>query len=107
MYGSVSRASTSARGDLPLDDYSSSMRERLVRYSTSCSYAGASRSTGCVHSETRIPPSSAAATPMRERSFSLNVNAETGHVTSIKIERRTGYQVLDVAALKALINWRF
>ncbi len=39
--------------------------------------------------------------------FLLNVNAKTGQVTSIKIERRTGYQILDVAALKALINWRF
>jgi TonB family protein len=39
--------------------------------------------------------------------FLLNVNAKTGQVTSIKIEKRTGYQLLDVAALKALINWRF
>ena len=39
--------------------------------------------------------------------FVLNVDAKTGQVTSIKIERRTGYQALDVAALKALINWRF
>jgi TonB family protein len=39
--------------------------------------------------------------------FLLNINAKTGQVTSIKIERRTGYQVLDVAALKALMNWRF
>jgi TonB family protein len=39
--------------------------------------------------------------------FLLNVNAKTGQVTSIKVERRTGYQVLDVAALKALIKWRF
>jgi TonB family protein len=39
--------------------------------------------------------------------FLLNVNAKTGQVTSIKIERRTGHQVLDVAALKTLINWRF
>jgi TonB family protein len=39
--------------------------------------------------------------------FALNVDAKTGQVTSIKIERRTGYQVLDVAALNALIKWRF
>ena len=39
--------------------------------------------------------------------FVLNVDAKTGQVTSIKIERRTGYQVLDVAALNALIKWRF
>jgi len=39
--------------------------------------------------------------------FLLNINAKTGEVTSIKIERRTGYQVLDVAALKALMKWRF
>ena len=39
--------------------------------------------------------------------FLLNVDVKTGQVRSIKIERRTGYQVLDVAALKALIQWRF
>src|SRR5436309_1402854 len=39
--------------------------------------------------------------------FLLNVNAKTGQVTSIKIERRTGHKLLDTAALKALINWRF
>ena len=39
--------------------------------------------------------------------FVLNINAKTGQVTSIKIERRTGYQLLDVAALNALIKWRF
>jgi TonB family protein len=39
--------------------------------------------------------------------FLLNVNAKTGQVTSIKIEKTTGYQLLDVAALKTLIKWRF
>ena len=39
--------------------------------------------------------------------FLLNVSPQTGEVTSIKIEKRTGYQGLDVAALKALIKWRF
>jgi TonB family protein len=39
--------------------------------------------------------------------FALNVDAKTGQVTSIKIERTRGYQVLDVAALNALIKWRF
>ena len=39
--------------------------------------------------------------------FVLNVNAKTGQVTSIKIEKRTGYQLLDVTALKTLVNWRF
>jgi TonB family protein len=39
--------------------------------------------------------------------FLLNINAKTGQVTSIKVERGTGYELLDVAALKALIKWRF
>ena len=39
--------------------------------------------------------------------FVLNISFKTGQVTSIKMERRTGYQVLDVAALNALIKWRF
>ena len=39
--------------------------------------------------------------------FLLNVNAKTGQVTSIKVEKKTGYDLLDVAALKALIKWRF
>jgi TonB family protein len=39
--------------------------------------------------------------------FLLSVNAKTGQVTSIKVEKRTGYELLDVAALKALIKWRF
>jgi len=39
--------------------------------------------------------------------FLLNVNAKTGQVTSIKVEQKTGYELLDVAALKALIKWRF
>ena len=39
--------------------------------------------------------------------FLLNVNAKTGKVTSIKVEERTGYELLDVAALKTLIKWRF
>src|SRR5262245_28132967 len=39
--------------------------------------------------------------------FLLNVNTKTGRVTSIKIERKTGYDLLDVAALEALIKWRF
>src|SRR5919106_585303 len=39
--------------------------------------------------------------------FLLNVNAKTGKVTSIKVEKRTGYELLDVAALETLIKWRF
>ena len=39
--------------------------------------------------------------------FLLNVNTKTGRVTSIKIEKKTGYDILDVAALEALIKWRF
>jgi len=39
--------------------------------------------------------------------FLLNVNAKTGQVTSIKVEKKTGYELLDAAALKALIKWRF
>lgn len=39
--------------------------------------------------------------------YLLNINAKTGQVTSIHVERKTGYDVLDVAALKALIKWRF
>ena len=39
--------------------------------------------------------------------FLLNVNAKTGQVTSIKVEQKTGYELLDMAALKALIKWRF
>ena len=39
--------------------------------------------------------------------FLLNVNAKTGQVTSITVEKRTGYDLLDVAALQALIKWRF
>ncbi len=39
--------------------------------------------------------------------FLLNVNPKTGQVTSIKVEKRTGYEFLDMAALKALIKWRF
>jgi TonB family protein len=40
-------------------------------------------------------------------SFLLNIDDEKGVVTSIKIEKTTGLWSLDVACLKALINWRF
>ena len=39
--------------------------------------------------------------------FVLNVNVNTGRVTSIKIEQRIGYQILDNACLRTLINWQF
>lgn len=39
--------------------------------------------------------------------FLLNVNAKTGQVASIKIERGTDNEILDVACLKAFITWRF
>lgn len=39
--------------------------------------------------------------------FLLNVNAKTGQVKSIKIEKGTGSETLDVACLKAFITWRF
>jgi TonB family protein len=39
--------------------------------------------------------------------FLLNLNAQTGQVKSIKIEKGTGSRILDAACLKALINWRF
>ena len=37
----------------------------------------------------------------------MNVNAKTGQVTSIKIEKGTDNELLDVACLKAFITWRF
>ena len=39
--------------------------------------------------------------------FLLNVDQETGVVTSIKIEKTTGLWSLDVSCLKTLIKWRF
>jgi TonB family protein len=39
--------------------------------------------------------------------FVLYVDSKSGDVTSIKIEKSTGHQILDVACLKALIQWRF
>jgi len=39
--------------------------------------------------------------------FLLNVDQETGAVTSIKIEKTTGRWSLDASCLKTLIKWRF
>ena len=39
--------------------------------------------------------------------FLLNVDQETGVVTSIKIEKTTGLWSLDVSCLKTLMKWRF
>jgi TonB family protein len=39
--------------------------------------------------------------------FIINVDAEKGVVESIKIEQTTGVWSLDVACLKALVQWRF
>jgi TonB family protein len=39
--------------------------------------------------------------------FFLNVDQETGVVTSIKLEKTTGLWSLDVSCLKTLIKWRF
>ena len=39
--------------------------------------------------------------------FILNIDRETGLVTSIKIEKTTGRWSLDVSCLKTLIKWRF
>ena len=39
--------------------------------------------------------------------FLLNINAETGLVSSIKIERTTGLWSFDVSCLKTFIRWRF
>ena len=39
--------------------------------------------------------------------FLLNIDQETGLVTSIKIEKTTGRWSLDVSCLKTLIKWRF
>jgi TonB family protein len=39
--------------------------------------------------------------------FLLNIDEQKGVVASIKIEKTTGLWSLDVACLKALINWRF
>jgi TonB family protein len=39
--------------------------------------------------------------------FLLNVDQNTGLVSSIKIERTTGLWSLDVSCLKALVRWRF
>src|SRR2546429_3126658 len=39
--------------------------------------------------------------------FLLNVDQETGAVTSIKIEQTTGRWSLDASCVKTLIKWRF
>lgn len=39
--------------------------------------------------------------------YILNVNEQTGVVESINVEKRTGHGILDAAAMKALIQWRF
>ena len=39
--------------------------------------------------------------------FLLDINAETGLVSSIKIERTTGLWSFDVSCLKTFIRWRF
>jgi TonB family protein len=39
--------------------------------------------------------------------FLLNIDDQKGTVTSIKIEKTTGFRSLDVSCLKALIRWRF
>src|SRR2546423_12944545 len=39
--------------------------------------------------------------------FDLRINASTGETTGIRIFKSTGHYELDVAAVKALIRWRF
>jgi TonB family protein len=39
--------------------------------------------------------------------FQLRVRVRTGRVLDVQIVRSTGYSILDVAAIQALIKWRF
>ena len=39
--------------------------------------------------------------------FCLNINYETGSVSSVEVWTSTGHRVLDEAAIRALRNWRF
>jgi TonB family protein len=39
--------------------------------------------------------------------FILNISEKTGRVESIQINQSTGHRILDAAAMKALINYRF
>lgn len=39
--------------------------------------------------------------------FILNITARTGRVDSIQIKKSTGHKILDVAAMKAFITYRF
>jgi TonB family protein len=39
--------------------------------------------------------------------FALNVDPETGLVTSVQIEKSTGWGILDASCLKTFKRWRF
>jgi TonB family protein len=39
--------------------------------------------------------------------FILNINEKTGVIESIRIKKSTGYRILDLAAMKAFITYRF
>jgi len=39
--------------------------------------------------------------------FILHVDSKTGEVSSITVQKSTGYKLLDTAALTACIHWRF
>lgn len=42
-----------------------------------------------------------------EGMFCLNINYETGTVSSVEVWTSTGHRILDEAAIRALRNWRF
>jgi TonB family protein len=39
--------------------------------------------------------------------FTLNVDTESGAVTSVQIEKSTGWGILDASCLKTFKQWRF
>ena len=39
--------------------------------------------------------------------FILNINEKTGVIESIRIKKSTGHRILDLAAMKAFITYRF
>jgi protein TonB len=60
-----------------------------------------------IHPRPNYPMPSKGERPQGKGIFIVNINSDTGWVTSVSVKKSTGYATLDKAAIDALRRWRF